>query len=565
MTIVPVNEFELNALDYSQHLENKKRDMIQSLKGMEENLLNYADYQAMVARNIANREYSRIYLQNHPNSMGLKRALRRLRKSITRELRKIGRAIDRIQRNVRDRIKMFVNGMINIVEGLVKVAIGLVMFDENMIKSGFSRIGKGVGRIVIAANPITLTLDIMRSHPQLANLAKNIDRYTGGMLTAAEWFTNLVPRFLTGETIHREEWLAWAGLGIQIALIALSGGAAAVAGGVGMTAGFMRNGPLGRTSFGRRMLDIFHVAGLAYAGGTVVMDAVSAFAGEQLMAAGLSEAQNLLGVDSQLEVFLFNIAAAGSIAYFVGGQDMDSAQIVATETAKQQARDAAKGEVTQELSRHLPSSIAKGLAGPIVQGSEDLDYSRFDITEVDFSQIGSGYSFDQFSDDVSKMGGRIYDSFGRTIADIPSLDEIARASQDLAENIIKEAARTPENIVELAKDGAVYVADKISEIELTNYPRAEALNVPELSLPNFRIPDISMPDGERVLKDGWRNIRNLGLFYFDRMALFRREHKHGGKIYTIYLLDGGYYYYVYRTDYTMYALLGLGALAATQI
>ena len=134
------------------------------------------------------------------------------------------------------------------------------------------KVTKVAGKVMNVMNPIKGVARVAKAIPGVRDVYKGLDKLTGGTLTSVERVSNLPAKAVSGQKISKAELLEGAMLVVKVGAVAVSGGSAVAL--IGAASGALKNGPLGKTSFGRTILSIGEVAGLAYGAGQGISTAL---------------------------------------------------------------------------------------------------------------------------------------------------------------------------------------------------------------------------------------------------------------------------------------------------
>lgn len=463
-------------------------------------------------------------------------------------------------------VRRIVDATINLVKASLRLVVSLMTFDWDKIKEQFKEFGYALGEYLIATNVFVIYYDVMSELPHISSILREIDRFTGGLLTTTRNFNTLFGRALKGESISKEELMSYAVLAIQIAAIVLTGGGAAAW--VGLAANQLSQGSLGKTEFGRELLQAIAIAATAYALGTGVQNAMSDYAVDVGMREGQELAVRELDIDSDLEMFLFQGVAMAGAGYYSTGSVEGMTEVV-TDFSYSEGKKAVTGEVSEELARHIPSKYANQLSAQIVSRAENTDITNINLTEFDKSIFDDAYSFDDFLTDMQNAGASIERTLVDAANDVynvelkwPDMAKFQDQVNEVANSVYQEVTRTPENIQEGLNYAYEEGKEKLNELKNAVLEAEVSGELKPLSL-DIKIPDIKSPDFKfdadfEKLWDLWAKYNQ---YFGGKKAMYRRKY---GR-YTIYLLeDGSYYYLVDNTNLYLLALMAAGALA-TQV
>lgn len=134
------------------------------------------------------------------------------------------------------------------------------------------KVTKVAGKVVNVMNPIKGVARVAKAIPGVRDVYKGLDKLTGGTLTSVERVSNLPAKAVGGQKISKAELLEGVMLAVKVGAVVASGGSAVAL--IGAASGALKNGPLGKTSFGRTILSIGEVAGLAYGAGQGISTAL---------------------------------------------------------------------------------------------------------------------------------------------------------------------------------------------------------------------------------------------------------------------------------------------------
>lgn len=148
-------------------------------------------------------------------------------------------------------------------------AMGKIKFKKPKIKTPkiisktVKEIGKGAGAIYQA--PLKLGHKVMTTVPGVKDVYKGLDKLTGNTLTSLHRTVMLPGQALRGKPISKGEMIEAIMNCVKVGAIIVSGGSAVAL--IGAASGALKGGPLGKTSFGRTLLSVGEIAGLAYGAG----------------------------------------------------------------------------------------------------------------------------------------------------------------------------------------------------------------------------------------------------------------------------------------------------------
>lgn len=134
------------------------------------------------------------------------------------------------------------------------------------------KVVKVAGKVANVMNPIKGVARVAKAIPGVRDVYKGLDKLTGGTLTSVERVSSLPAKAVGGQKISKAELLEGVMLAVKVGAVVASGGSAVAL--IGAASGALKNGPLGKTSFGRTILSIGEVAGLAYGAGQGISTAL---------------------------------------------------------------------------------------------------------------------------------------------------------------------------------------------------------------------------------------------------------------------------------------------------
>ncbi len=236
-------------------------------------------------------------------------------------------------------------------------------------------VGKVAGNVLKETNPLTITKNVMTSIPVLKDVYRETDKFTGGTITKLTNVSNLPAKALQGKPISKQELIEAVMVAAQVGAIVASGGSASAL--IGAGAGALKNGPLGKTSFGRNVLMFAEIAGNAAAlhsaassqvaqqAGKTAADAATQAVKDKAMAMAKTEAekefQKKTGIPVALATNLYNVTSGKP---FTAQTPKDVLKVV----AEDQLKKAGLGDsVTQAILTNNAAQL-----GVMIKNAPDL-------------------------------------------------------------------------------------------------------------------------------------------------------------------------------------------------
>jgi|GEM_PF-4719766 len=106
---------------------------------------------------------------------------------------------------------------------IVRASIGDVSWDAVLGELG--KIFQDIGTIIVYLNPNRGAYDWLQESPITSHAFNELDKFSGGMITTAKNISTLPGRAMRGDAITKQELIQDVMFGIQVILIATSGGA----------------------------------------------------------------------------------------------------------------------------------------------------------------------------------------------------------------------------------------------------------------------------------------------------------------------------------------------------
>lgn len=401
------------------------------------------------------------------------------------------------------------------VVSLIKRA--LVAVAEMISNIDWEGIGKTLGNLMVNLNPYHLIWGALKAFPLTSMLCHNLDQLTGGMFTTMDNLSTLLGRAMRGDGISKAELLDDVLFCFRVVTFIYGGWALQV----GVVAGQLKRGLLGKSPLGNAILGILEVSAIAYGAGSAVWDAAQDKSLSLVKDQAMGEAlKNVRTGDPYADSFLVGAAFAGGSAAYAGTSVYDSF----LGFSKQFTENTAITRLAEQIGGPLGRDIASGVVKGIKDG--EVDPSKFDFTKVP-----SGYSLSQFTEDMAKLGSSVKDSFVDFIQSPGGSFALPNFTIDME---LPHLAM-PESIL------------------LPSLPSVD-LSMPTISMPKIEFPSLSMPDFSWEIGDF-----DLGS---GRKAKKRKTKVKGtnGKYYTVYLMGDGQLLYIQEADYLTWVMLAGGGL-----
>jgi hypothetical protein len=153
-------------------------------------------------------------------------------------------------------------------------------------KTPLKTISKGVADGLKVINPLNQLKSIANSTPFTKNLLDQTDKVLGGSISSLTRVSNLSSKVLEGKGISKAEIMEAIMVSIKVGAIVASGGSSAALLSAG--AGAMKNGPLGKSAFGKNLLTGVELV----AGGVAVKDILE----KQAEGVAAKEIENRTGI-----------------------------------------------------------------------------------------------------------------------------------------------------------------------------------------------------------------------------------------------------------------------------
>jgi hypothetical protein len=125
------------------------------------------------------------------------------------------------------------------------------------VRKAFKDVSKVAGKVMNA--PLDLTHKLMTRLPLVKDVHKGLDKLTGGTLTSLHRTVTLPGRAMQKGRVGKGELLEAVMNVVKVGAIVVSGGSAMAL--VAASAGALKQGPLGKTAFGRTILSVGEFAG----------------------------------------------------------------------------------------------------------------------------------------------------------------------------------------------------------------------------------------------------------------------------------------------------------------
>lgn len=330
---------------------------------------------------------------------------------------------------------------------IAKVVMKVLSFVFSVIKSFVTSAIKALspvikklaylaGSAMVYLNPITNSLRLLRSWKVTANLTKQVDRYTGGMITDFISVSSIPGRVVKGDKIPKEELIRDALFAIRVGAVVASGGTATAI--VGATANQLQQGELGQSELGRVVLGVAQVVAVAAATGQAWQEVAKKQAVNTAGQAAAEEAaqETALG-RSEAGRLLIGATLAGATASVNG----TTAQAAVSDLAKSSSKQIAIREIAKELNIPYADKIAKGLVDN-VDKLTNIDELKKILNEVDVGRALAS---------VQRAAEKMPDVFKNI--EMPDMSKVGQ-------NIIREVSELPQTVVDATKQ----LAKETSEI-----------------------------------------------------------------------------------------------------
>lgn len=161
-------------------------------------------------------------------------------------------------------------------------------------KIDWSQIGKNlgdwshvVGNILTQINPVYLVWQGLSTNPITGHAFRELDKFTGGLLTSTTNVATLPSRVMRGDAISKKEIVEDALLGLKVASVVVSGGTSSAI--VAASSSQLQRGYLGQTELGKAILGIGSATGLASLTGGSVTEALVKSGGSTALSATQTE------------------------------------------------------------------------------------------------------------------------------------------------------------------------------------------------------------------------------------------------------------------------------------
>lgn len=219
---------------------------------------------------------------------------------------------------------------------------------QKAVRKSVKDVSKVAGKIYQA--PIKLSQQILTKTPLVKDVYKGVDKLTGGTVSSL-YKTALLPGdALRGKPITKAQFIESLANVVKVGAIVVTGGAAASV--VGASAGALKQGPLGQTSWGRKLLSVGEIAGLATAGGMGFQKAIEKKVTDIAAAEASSAAGKKAGVAGAIIASAAVSATAGGMGAGETVKPSGSLANSAANASKQAGVVAAK-KVAEEASKGI--------------------------------------------------------------------------------------------------------------------------------------------------------------------------------------------------------------------
>ena len=397
------------------------------------------------------------------------------------------------------------------------------------------------GSAMVYLNPISNSLRLLRSWKVTANLTKQVDRYTGGMITDYISVTSIPGRVVKGDKIPKEELIRDVLFAARVAAVVVSGGTATAI--VGATANQLQQGELGQSELGRVVLGIAQVVAVAAATGQAWQEVAKRQAVNTAGEAAAQEAaqETALG-RSEAGRLLISATLAGATASVNG----TTAQAAVSDLAKSSSRQIAIREIAEELNIPYADRIARGLVDNIDKIT-DLNSLKEIVGDIDISKAVSSIQnavrrmpdvFDNLEmPDISKIASNV-------------VREVSEAPQEIIKvggQIIKETSEVPEDIAkavsQLRRPTKAEIKEFIQDLkkirsDFTEYMQRICFtqNIINQTTGNFEPVEICKQSLARTIDRSGNRIRYI--YYFDDGSLWASDWENATGVLKIAALVG---------------------------
>jgi hypothetical protein len=149
---------------------------------------------------------------------------------------------------------------------LVVTAMTSLLSNINVSASfnkSIQNIVQGISNVALQIDPLYFTIQFLKTDPLTANFFKQVNAFTGGLLTTTENLGTLPLLVASGQTVTKQQILLDAVLAIEIIGVVVSGGTAAAF--IGAGAAQLSQGTLGKTPQGKLILGLIGLTAVGVA------------------------------------------------------------------------------------------------------------------------------------------------------------------------------------------------------------------------------------------------------------------------------------------------------------
>lgn len=445
--------------------------------------------------------------------------------------------------------------LINKVADIIKKVVAKVKeIARKTIKSvikGFplmlKKLQRVAGNIMIYMNPNATLLMVGQSWKVTANLSKQVDRYTGGLITDYVNVTTLPGRVTKGNKIPKEELIRDAIFCVRVGAVIATGGTASSI--IGASANQMQQGELGQSETGRILLTIAQVAAVAAASNQAWEEAVKK---QSVNIAGQEATEKAVEETALGNTEAGRLLITATITAATSSVNGDSAKKAVEELGKKSSKEIATREIAQELNVPYADRIAKGLVNNI----DKLG----DLQNFDINKILEGVDVNKALDAVNKALEKMPDVFQNI-----SETDFSKLMESVSKAAGKAIDDVPEALSQFIKESSEVPADLVKAVSQLSVPTKDQLKDFIKKL--------------KEIKNDWMEFQQRVCFYQNEVnkytgqmipvqicknALARLPESSGGRIRYIYYFDDGTMFGGPWEDSTgklkLFAFVGLGLI-----
>lgn len=333
----------------------------------------------------------------------------------------------------------------------VKKVIPKITINTKTPLKTLSHAGGDAWRIV---NPVNQMHAVIDKVPMLKQLHKETDKVLGGTLSSLDRISNLPYKALKGKPISSGEIMEAVVMAVKVGAIVASGGSAVAL--IAAGAGMLKAGPLGKTSFGRNLLTLVEVAGVA--------SAIYSAGASQLATQGATQAGATAGATATGQATAMTATQAGQKAVEQHVANVVKSKLeeefekktgipvtVATKIYNVASGDAKLATLPKDIAKEVATKVMKksGLGPEMTKAiMEGRAPEMSKVAEEQLKKAGLGDTVTQaiLSNNASQLGVLIKDA--------PNL-ALSKAERQLkAEAIRAEKYLSVENLRKIAKEKA---------------------------------------------------------------------------------------------------------------